>query len=239
MTDVSLEPYCFVNLGGMTIDMGINKESGSRKKASSSEAVKVYTHYYIYPVLLMLDLFKDIICLERTEFDLFWVTELDPCEDDELSLLMHPEVLLFSNTISQSACAADCISASSGNLPIDSLFWCNGCQGTFYPMNGNINFHIGGVADALSATGKIIAKMHRIGLAHDTSGTTNESLCKRTIAPVIKKSQYRYQLINPDSSDTCYPIGSSTTKFEAEKEIPIVRENFGYLIWQKRHCCIF
>ena len=240
MTDISAEPYCFVNLGGVKIDMGIERGYGARNKAASGETAKVYVHYYVYPLLLMLNIFTDVICLERVGFDLFWTTELDPTTDDELSLLMHPEAFLFNNAVSQSACAVDCIKTSmpKASLPIDSLFWCNGCQGTFYPMNGSINYHNGGVSDALSATGKIIAKMHRSGLGANTSGTSNKALCEKVIAPVIKKSQYRYQLINPDSSKTCYPLGSSTTKFEAGKEVPVVREDFGYLIWQKRSCCI-
>ena len=240
MTDISAEPYCFVNLGGVKIDMGFERGYGSRPKATSAESAKVYVHYYIYPLLLMLNIFTDVICLERVGFDLFWTTELDPTSDDELSLLMHPEAFLFNNPISQSACAVDCVKTSlpKSSLPIDSLFWCNGCQGTFYPMNGSINYHNGGVSDALSATGKIIAKMHRSGLGANTSGTSNKALCEKVMAPVIKKSQYRYQLINPDSSKSCYPLGSTTSKFEAAKEIPITREDFGYLIWQKRNCCI-
>ena len=240
MTDISAEPYCFVNLGGVKMDMGFDRGYGSRPKASSGESAKVYIHYYMYPLLLMLNIFTDVICLERIGFDLFWTTELDPTSDDELSLLMHPEAFLFNNPVSQSACAVDCIKTSlpKASLPIDALFWCNGCQGIFYPMNGSINYHNGGVSDSLSATGKMIAKMHRSGLGADTSGTSNKALCKKVIAPKIKKSQYRYQLINPDSSKTCYPLGSSTTKFEAGKEVPVVREDFGYLIWQKKSCCI-
>jgi conjugal transfer pilus assembly protein TraU len=240
MTDISQEPYCFVNLGGMKIDMGMERGYGARPKAASAETAKVYVHYYIYPLLLMLNIFTDVICLERVGFDLFWTTELDPTADDELSILMHPEAFLFNNPVSQAACAVDCIKTSlpKASLPIDALFWCNGCQGTFYPMNGSINYHNGGVSDALSATGKIIAKMHRTGLGANTSGTSNKQLCEKTLAPVIKKSQYRYQLINPDSSKTCYPLGSTTSKFEAGKEIPVTREDFGYLIWQKRNCCI-
>jgi conjugal transfer pilus assembly protein TraU len=240
MTDISQEPYCFVNLGGMKIDMGMERGYGARPKAASAETAKVYVHYYIYPLLLMLNIFTDVICLERVGFDLFWTTELDPTADDELSILMHPEAFLFNNPVSQAACAVDCIKTSlpKAGLPIDALFWCNGCQGTFYPMNGSINYHNGGVSYALSATGKIIAKMHRTGLGANTSGTSNKQLCEKTLAPVIKKSQYRYQLINPDSSKTCYPLGSTTSKFEAGKEIPVTREDFGYLIWQKRNCCI-
>ena len=78
MVDVSAEPYCFVNMGGMTIDMGIDRGYGSRPKASSVEISKWHVHYYVYPVLLMLNIFTDVICLERVGFDLFWITELDP-----------------------------------------------------------------------------------------------------------------------------------------------------------------
>ena len=53
MTDISAEPYCFVNLGGVKIDMGIER-GYKRNKAASGETAKVYVHYYVYPLLLML-----------------------------------------------------------------------------------------------------------------------------------------------------------------------------------------
>jgi len=239
LIDVSAEPYCFVNLGGMQINMGFERSQGGRPKAESSKISSWYVHYYIYPLLYLLEIFTDIICMQESNFDPLWITELDPTGiDDELSMIFHPEALLFNNLLSQSACAADCVSSSTLNSPMDSLFWCAGCQGSMYPMNGNVNAHIGGVQASLNAVEKITFKLHRQGMAHETSSPNVKDICTKNLALMMKKSHYRYQMVNPDPSK-CYPFGKSTTYFEEGKEIPIVSEDFGYLIWRKKTCCIF
>jgi conjugal transfer pilus assembly protein TraU len=241
LVDVSSEPYCFVNMGGLKLDMGIRRDQGGRPTSSSSQISRWYTHYYAYPILYILELVMDILCLEQSSFDLLWVSELDPTGmDDDLASILNPEAFLFNNLLAQAACSADCTATSlpgKGHLPIDSLFWCSGCQGTMYPLNGSVNAHIGGIQASLNATTKVIAKMHRLLFADNTSAETISGICQKTKAPVIKKSQYRYQLVNPDTTD-CYQLGRSTTYFESNKEIPITREDFGYLIWRKRNCCV-
>lgn len=238
LVDVSQEPYCFVNLGGMQLDMGFERHQGARGKSSSRKTSTWYVHYYIYPIIAMLEIFTDFICLQESNFDPLWISELDPTgSDDGLSQILHPEVFLFNNLVSQAACMADCTSATINNKPIDSLFWCAGCQGTMYPMNGNINSHIGGVQASLNAAEKMTAKLHRQGMAHQTSSSNIKEICTKQLALKINKSHYRYQMVNPDPSK-CYPFGKSTTIFESKKETPIVGEDFGYLLWRKRSCCI-
>ena len=83
-------------------------------------------------------------------------------------------------------------------------------------------------------------KLHRELLLWGTSGP--EALCQPYPMPVIKKSQYRSQVINPVPSTLiggCVPFGNTTTLYESGKEIPVVGEDFGYLIWRKRNCCVF
>ena len=236
MIDVSQEPYCFVNMGGLEIDMGFGKNSGGRAKSSSSTVSNWYVHYYIYPILSILNLFTDFICLDEASFDPFWISELDPTGlDDELALILNPEAFLFNNWIAQSACSADCLSASSG-LAQDRLYWCSGCQGTMFPLNGNV-IHTGGVQASLLAAERMVFKMHRQGLAHETSSDDLLEICHKRLMPIMKKTHYRYQMVNPNP-DKCAPFGRTTTFFEAKKEIPIVAEDFGYLIWRKRGCCI-
>ncbi|KIE04242.1 Conjugal transfer pilus assembly protein TraU [Candidatus Jidaibacter acanthamoeba] len=240
LVDISAEPYCFVNMGGLEMDMGFERSQGGRPTSSSSQISRWYVHYYAYPIIYILEIFMDFICLERLNFDVLWITEIDPTgSDDELSMLLHPEAFLFNNLLAQAACSADCVSASSGSKgkPIDSLFWCSGCQGSMYPMNGNVNAHIGGVQATLNATQKMIYKMHRQGMAHETASSDLSKICDKHLALVMKKSHYRYQMTNPDP-DKCAPFGRSTTFFESKKEIPITSEDFGFLLWRKRNCCI-
>lgn len=239
MVDVSAAPYCFVNLGGLEIDMGFDHSQGGRATASSAQISTWYSHYYIYPIISMLELFTDFICLQETNFDPLWISELDPTGiDDELAMILHPEAFLFNNLLAQSACSADCVSSSTTGKPLDSLHWCAGCQGSMYPMNGNVNSHIGGVQASLNVAEKMTFKMHRQGMAHQSSSDSVSQICQKHLALMIKKSHYRYQMVNPDLSQ-CAPFGKSTTFFEAKKEIPIVGEDFGYLLWRKKSCCIF
>ena len=239
LVDVSAEPYCFVNMGGLQMDMGFEKSQGGRPKAASSKISTWYVHYYIYPILYLLELFTDFICLQESNFDPLWITELDPTgNDDELSMIFHPESLLFNNLISQAACSVDCVSATANNSPMDSLFWCAGCQGSMYPMNANVNAHIGGIQASLNAVEKITFKLHRQGMAHETSSDNVKKICSKNLALMMKKSHYRYQMVNPDPSK-CAPFGKSTSFFESGKEIPIVGEDFGFLVWRKKSCCVF
>jgi conjugal transfer pilus assembly protein TraU len=241
LVDVSAEAYCFVNMGGLKIDMGGIKEryQGGRPTSSSSQISGWYAHYYIYPVIAILEILTDFICLQETQFDPLWLTELDPTGmDDELSAIMHPEAFLFNNVLSQAACSADCVSATALNEPRDGLFWCAGCQGSMYPMNGNVNAHIGGVQASVNVAEKMTYKMHRQLMARESASDDVSKICEKRLAPMIKKSHYRYQMTNPDPDD-CLPFGKSTTVFEANKEIPVVGEDFGYLLWRKKNCCIF
>ncbi len=104
-------------------------------------------------------------------------------------------------------------------------------------MNGNVNAHIGGVQASLNAAEKMTFKMHRMGMAQETASDDVKEICEPRLALRMKKSHYRYQIVNPDTAD-CYPFGATTTTFESGIETPIVGEDFGYLIWRKRACCI-
>ena len=239
LVDVSAEPYCFVNMGGLELNMGFERSQGGRPKSSSHKISTWYMHYYIYPVIYMLEIFKDFICLQEPNFDPLWITEIDPTgTDDELSMILHPDAFLFNNILAQAACSADCTKSTIQNEPIDSLYWCSGCQGGMFPMNGNINAHLGGVQASLNATEKMTFKLHRQGMAHQTSSNKVSEICSKQLALIMKKSHYRYQMVNPDPSK-CFPFGKSTQVFESRKEVPIVGEDFGYLLWRKSSCCIF
>jgi conjugal transfer pilus assembly protein TraU len=240
LVDVTKRPFCFVNLGGLSIDPGINIGTGKSPSDNQTTEANWHVHWYIYPLLYWLNLIVDFACLEASGFDIAYVTELDPLwQDDELTFLLNPEAVLFGNPIAQAACAADCL-ASTVHLPMDSLFWCAGCQGGMYPMNGRIKGHIGSVQSSLLAAERMTYKLHREGLAWGTSGQA--ALCQPYPMPIIKKSQYRSQLINPVATTGeggCVPFGKTSTLYESGKEIPVIGEDFGFLIWRKRNCCAF
>src|SRR3546814_12717203 len=99
------------------------------------------------------------------------MTEVDPLwQDDSLAALINPEAIIFANPLAKAACAGDCI-AGTVNLPLDQLFWCAGCQGGMYPLNGNIPASIGHVQSSRLALSRFAYKMHRQALAWGTMGS--------------------------------------------------------------------
>lgn len=238
LVDVTKKPFCFVNLGGMEIDLGFELGHGqSPHGRGKSDTSSWHVHWYIYPAIYWMELIADFGCVEPGSFDIAYITEIDPLwQDDILTFILNPEAILFSNPIAQAACAADCIK-STVSTPFDLLFWCAGCQGSMYPLNGRVSAHIGGVQSSLLAVQKMAYKLHRELLAWGTSGTTSAQLCSSYPMPIMKKSQYRTQLVNPVPSD-CYPFGRTTTIYESGKEVPVQGEDFGYLIWRKKNCCV-
>jgi len=244
LVDVTRTPYCMVNLGGLKIagDETSPKNAGSvaTSGGGSLRSLKhsfYQVHWYIYPVIYWLELLTDFICLEKGSLDLAYLTELDPFwDDDETSFIIQPEAVLFGNPIAQAACAADCLSATAG-FPLDPLFWCGGCQGSLYPFTGSISAHVGGVQASLLATQRMIAKLHREFLLW---GYMDEAgLCGKYPMPIIRKSQYKTQMVYPIPINTCQPLGRSEILWSAGKEFSYKGEDFGYLIWRKKSCCLF
>jgi conjugal transfer pilus assembly protein TraU len=59
--------------------------------------------------------------------------------------------------------------------------------------------------------------------------------------PILKKSQYRLQAVNPvpmvSGGNTCKPIGAHTQPLGG-RMVPVIGEDMGYLVWRKRNCCL-
>ena len=242
LMDVTRAPWCFPNLGGMTVDPGLPAGRGrtGSSGADGAQGSVWHVHYYVYPVLSWIGALLDLGCLEGGGLDIAWMSELDPAWlDDELSFLLNPEAALFANLPAQAACAADCAAASTG-LPMDSLFWCAGCQGGMYPATGNVSAHVGGVQASLLAAQRFLYLLHRRGIAMGTSGSA--ALCGRYRMPVMRKSQYRWQMTQPVPATSpavgCNPTGRTTVLWESLRELPVSGENFGFLLWRKRNCCL-
>ena len=242
LMDVSRAPWCFPNLGGLTIDPGLPAGRG-RTGSSGGDGAKGsvwHAHYYVYPLLSWIGALLDLGCLEGGGLDIAWTSELDPAWlDDELTFLLNPEAALFANLPAQAACAADCAAASTG-LPLDRLHWCAGCQGGMHPLTGNVAAHVGGVQASLLAAQRLVYRLHRAGIARGTSGS--RALCGRYPMPVMKKSQYRWQMTQPVPATSaitgCNPTGRSSVLWETLRELPAAGENFGFLLWRKRTCCM-
>ncbi len=243
LVDVTRTPYCLVSMGGMPLAGGGVKHRGTVAEKSSNTGLKrsfYQVHWYVYPLIYWLELITDFVCLEKAAIDIAYITEVDPLwSDDEISFILNPEAILFGNPIAQAACGADCVSASSG-FPNDALFWCGGCQGSIYPFTGSVSSHVGGVQASLLLVERMIAKLHRSGLLWGYVGKA--AYCGKYPMPIVRKSQYKTQMVYPIPSTrkplACNPLGRTEVLWGAGKEFPYEGEDFAYLIWRKRHCCL-
>ncbi len=245
MVDVTRHPYCLVNMGGVTLGGNHNspKDRGTVALTDGEGGLKnsfFHVHWYVFPVFALFELLTDIICVENAKFDVAFITEFDPFWNrDELSLLTNPEAILFGNPIAQGACALECVKTSFG-FGMDSLFWCAGCHGGIYPFTGSIASHISGVQATELIVTKFMAHLHRSGLLNAYYGGANT--CKAWPCPIIKKSMYKLQMLNPvpaTKTENCVPIGRSDFLHSrhAQREIIQNSMNYGYLIFRRRECC--
>ena len=240
LADATRKDWCFPNLGGLTIDPGIGYQTKKAARSGSHGGGSWHVHWYIYPVMTLLEIVTDIACMETSSFDLGYVTELDPLwQDDTLSLIIHPEAALFASNLAQSACAADCAAASVSN-PIKEMFWCMGCNGSTYPLNGNVSHEVTPGQSGVLAAERLAFKLHRQLIAWQTS--TPAALCEKRPQPVMDKRQYRWQQVNPtrhtNGPFVCPRTGSATVTYENFKMRPVHGEDFGWLVFRKRNCCL-
>ncbi|KJV91045.1 traU family protein [Orientia tsutsugamushi str. UT76] len=84
---------------------------------------------------------------------------------------------------------------------------------------------------------KFMAKMHRQLMLCGYYGY--KGLCGKYPMPIMKKSQYRLQMTYPiPETKSCKSIGQTEAIWQAGREFPVNGEDFGYLIWRKRDCCL-
>jgi len=232
LIDVTKSPMCMVSLGG--ISLGTSPQKGVK----SDEGTAFYhVHWYIYPVLYWLEILLDFICIEAAAVDVAYLTEYDPMwGDDVKTSILNPEALLFANPLATASCVADCLTSSTG-LSNDYMFWCAGCQGCIYPFSGTTSYHNGGVGTAQLVVSKFMAKLHRELMLWGYYG--KEGMCGKYPMPIMKKSQYRLQMTYPiPEMSSCKRIGQTEVLWQAGREFPVWGEDFGFLIWRKRSCCL-
>lgn len=248
LVDITRTPYCMTNLGGVSLGSNYKKISSFNRHYDDRHVTDSFyhVHYYVYPLIYWLELITDFMCLEEGTFDVAYMSEFDiTWNDEKIQNLLNPEAALFGNPVAQAACSLDCASSTLA-MPLDSMFWCAGCLGNMYPFSGANADHVGGVQSSSLLTMRIIAKMHRIGLAQETSTDENTDLkgggklCRKSRAMKIKKSQYKLQMVYPASSSDslgCWPLGLTDTMYSSFREYPYDGQDWGYLIWRKKNCC--
>lgn len=235
ITDITRSPFCLVNLGGISLNIGNVGMGVGEQENQEAPHVFYHVHWYKYPLIAWLNIIASVGCLQGGEMDIGYITELDPMwNDDQLSLIINPEAALFGNVIAQGACAAD--AAASLIKPIDTLFWCAGSHGSLYPFTGTVTNEYSPAQSSVLLSERMAFKLHREGLVMESVGA-DTAVCFEYPSPIIPKSRWRYQMVNtlPDPL-ICHPFGQSTLTWQAGHLPPNDRKNYGYLMWRKRNC---
>jgi conjugal transfer pilus assembly protein TraU len=234
--DVSTTPMCSPLLGGAKLGDYEKAKKGSARTVSDNRNSFYHLHWFKYPLTAWMAFLMDSTCKTSDGFDVMMMTEFDPSwSDDELSTIFSPDAVLFANPISQAACAVDCIAATL-DFPTNTLFWCAGCQGSLYPITGNVINHESGIQASLLLVQRLHSKLHRTFLSFDMNSVT--SMCIAMPQPLINKQSYKTQMLYPiPNIEGAKPYGRSEAIWAAGRELPTIGEDFSYIIWRRRVCC--
>jgi conjugal transfer pilus assembly protein TraU len=236
--DTVRDAWCMNAIGTELESLSIGRVDGTIATNSSSsgasDTIFAQMHYYKFPIWYILDMFVDLPCGEVDKgFDIAMMSELLPHWNSPLlSMLLHPEALVFANPVTQLACIADSIAAATGK-PIDHLFWCMGSWGNAYPFNGSI-----GATDRVEANAGIAARaifmMGRTGLLLDPGVDS----CASVYTPIWHKSHYKLQLMRPVKDDACRPIGMTGMGWTMGKNQIQGGGNYSWMVFRKVKCCV-
>ncbi len=208
--------------------------------STNSNHAAAQVHVIIYPVWTLIGLFVDVICFQYLKsFDFLYVTEIDPLwQNDMWATLLGPEAILVANPVAQLACSIDAVKANI-NRGLDLLFWCMGSWGSTYPMSENVT-STGYLQANASLAARMIAKLHRELLLWGTIGNpTVTGYCQRYPMPVWRKSQYNLLLLHPIPDSRRMVIGKAGLLWTAGKNIPFKGDDFVWMLYNKRDCCLF
>ncbi len=236
--EVVKDPGCFPSLGLSMEIAGGSHLSGtlSTEQAKGSAAyVFMQAHEILFPVFQILDILIDFLCRASGDFDIAYITELDPTwNNDMMAMILNPEALVFGNPVAQLSCIADSLAATSG-VPRDELFWCMGNWGSAYPLAGGISSKSITEASAAIAA-RLLYKLHRMWLVCDR----DINPCQCSYPPIWNKSHWRLQPLRPKAATaTAVRIGEPVELWGANLNPAYEKgcDNFAYVVFRKVSCC--
>jgi conjugal transfer pilus assembly protein TraU len=232
-------PGCSSVLNGARLPFNRTFQGTHRTGGKAGEQrTFMHYHYYAFPLLTMLGMFTNPTCNhdEFLDLDLMYMSELDPTwNNDELAFFTNPEAAAIANPVAILACSADAVAATAGH-PINSMFWCAGSWGGVYPLSGHQYTDAGVLQNTSLLTVKVLAALHRRGLAHKTIG--EDAICEGKIDPTLDKDMYKYTLLYPlPETAKAHVTGESILKWGIGRTIPAIGEDLIYTIWRYEDCC--
>ncbi len=235
--ETTMTPGCSSVLGGVRLGIAdaLYRGTSGDPTADLEQQSFNHVHTYSYPIVLMMDLFTK--CANSySDIDLLYMSEVDPLWNDPIvALYGNPMSVFGSSVVAQAACAADAVASSAGS-PIDNLFWCGGSwTSTMAPYTGYEHGQ-GNVQFSASTSLKLLAMNAARGISRNYVG--NDALCQATYQPMLKRSNYRWQVAWPRAeAKRNHASGESIMRWGAGRTVPGVAEMPIYLRWNWTDCC--
>lgn len=198
LNEVVTTPWCSPALGGTKLQdtmTGLGHSDSSNSDGDGATAFFQY-HYFSYPLMTMLGMFLMPQCSDGyMDFDLMYLSEVDPLHNNDLlALMLNPEAIIMANPAGAAWCAIDC-ATTTADAQQESFYGCAGCDGLLYPLTGNVAANSDPVASSSLITQRVLAGLHRKGLAQKTIGSG--AMCEPSYFPTIPRSQYKFSMIYP------------------------------------------
>ncbi len=272
--DVTRSPFCMVGLGGIDLSSGLSgilpaPGYGDERHDGETSSSFYQTHWFLDPIMAILGIIDTACNIGSSKsMDLLFMSEVDPTwNDDTLSIIFSPEVVLFSSLPAQLACGIDCVGSSLPNIPSDNslliptpyylrnksstnpasslnpskyLFWCGGCQGSLYPLDGNNSDNAYAVQSSILSAEKLNGLVHRMGLEDMTTGIFG--MCNN-LAPdmFLNKAEWKYSMGFPIPQTAytacCNAFGETDAMWNSSASFPYTGEDFSYVMYHERDCC--
>jgi conjugal transfer pilus assembly protein TraU len=212
-------------------ESSLDKLGGKNKSSDAVEIANESTfaqgHAFLLPLM-------EGAC-SRDDYGAWWSEYDSMWQDDELSILIHPEAALFANKAMQLSCMADATATNLG-MPLDFMPWCIGSGGSAYPMNGHVdNDNIVQANNTVAA--RLIYKLCRIGMICDPA-----DLCGCSSTPVWIKSHYKLHTARPGNRSPAFPVGVSAKLYDSGLNPPYYGEQgsndeFLWVVYRQQRCC--
>ncbi|TRZ95753.1 MAG: hypothetical protein D4R84_07600 [Rhodocyclaceae bacterium] len=200
-------PWCLGALGGVKLsNAGSSLLSGDATLAggtieSESGGTKIgyyNVNYYYADFLAMFGLLDAPLCNPggTVDFDFAQSSTFYPqWAKTKLSSIMNPEVSILAAIGMSVVQPVDCIATSTQGVPLDAAWMTAGCWGALVPYTGNVTPATSAPSMWLLTSTRFISMLARLGMLSRTVG--EDALCEGQIMSVLKKSQYRYQMLFP------------------------------------------
>lgn len=236
VAEVVHDAYCSPTLGMSFSGLDNGFHSGTNSQNIDSAHTFKQIHWFKFPVFHMLGMLADLKCLEGgADVVPGDMSEIMPdYNDDYMSIWKDPKVFLMANPVADIACVGKNAIAQvpGGYFPMvyDSLFWCQ--WDNIYPLSGNV-----ASPAHLTSAAQIVARQLYTYTQLGSILDYTQNSCSGQAVPLMKSSQWRYQLAKPVKAATPIWAGQSELTWGSGKAPAFKDSNFLFVLFQKKKCC--